>query len=110
MRTIIMRALAIAAAFTLDACNSGGGDPVSACGDYCHHVASCEGLSGSAIDTSCDQACSDAGALVTTCKVGSAGVTSYYNCLAGLPCGDFTSLDGGGVSALLDCAQQSGCQ
>ena len=84
-----------------------GSDPVSACTNYCEHVASCEGVSGSQIATACQQSCADAGSLQAACKDGGS-VTTTYNCLGGLPCNDFTAADAA-ISAFEGCLTQSGC-
>ncbi len=91
----------------LVACNSGGNDPVSACNGYCNHVMGCDGLSGSQAATACSNACADAGAASVPCGDGGAALTKLYNCLEGLPCGDFGP--DANTTALMNCVTQA-CQ
>ena len=94
------------------ACN-GGNDPQSACNGYCQHLFSCNGLSGSTIDQACSNSCADAAGYANgACGANTnVAITNYFNCLQGLPCSDYSLLDGGlAVDAFVGCALQSGCQ
>jgi len=94
----------------ISACNSGGGDVVSACTGYCQHFASCEGVSSSQIDNACKQSCADAGSVPPSAcgEGGAAAVTNLYNCLEALPCNDLMGGDAG-ATPFLNCAKQAGC-
>jgi len=93
---------------TLAACSSSSNDAAGACTSYCTHILGClnEPTAG------CSAACSDPAAYNPS-GGSCTNYTALFNCLAGLPCADFTGVgDGGfvdGGSGIADCATQGGC-
>jgi hypothetical protein len=89
----------------------GGGDVTSACTGYCSHALVCTtGISSSQATAACMSSCSNLASQMNgyTCS----DATGFFNCLAVLPCADYTGLlDGGGnfTTDVTNCATSHGC-
>jgi hypothetical protein len=79
----------------------GGGDLVSACNGYCDKILSCDG----APTNGCGAACSDPNNYAPSGMNGCSNLTGLFNCLAGLPCSDFTG--SGGTADIENCGVQN---
>jgi len=84
-----------------------GNDPTSACVAFCSKELSCLG----APTSSCGSSCANLAGQMQgfTCS----DATGFFNCLAGLPCSDYTALlDGGGgnfSTDVVNCGNANGC-